>query len=72
MSRKNHQWESTGVVSTKYPLKVKLELFTILEYQSWDELCVPIFWGYLGFYSARVGMNYVYLFSEGIWAFIVV
>jgi len=27
--------ESTGVVPTKYPLKVKLELLTTLEYQSW-------------------------------------
>ena len=50
--------ESTGVVSTKYPLKVKLELFTTLECQSWDELCVPIFWGYLGFYSSVESISY--------------
>ena len=33
--------ESIGVVSAKYPLKVKLELLTNLECQSWGELCVP-------------------------------
>ena len=36
----------------KYPLKVKLELLTTLEYESCDELCVPIFWGSLDFYSS--------------------
>ena len=39
-------------MSAKYPLKVKLELLTTLEYQSWGELCVPVFWGSLGFYSS--------------------
>ena len=33
--------ENTGVVSAKYPLKVKLELLTTLECQNWGELCVP-------------------------------
>ena len=33
--------ESTGVMLVKYPLKVKLELLTILECQNLGELCVP-------------------------------
>ena len=33
--------ESTGVVPVKYPLKVKLELFTTLECQNLGELCLP-------------------------------
>ena len=33
--------ESTGVVLAKYPSKVKLELLTTLECQSWGELCIP-------------------------------
>ena len=33
--------KSTGVVPTKYPLKVKLELLTTLECQNLGELCVP-------------------------------
>ena len=33
--------KSTGVVPAKYPLKVKLELLTTLECQSWGKLCVP-------------------------------
>ena len=44
--------KSTDVVPVKYPPKVKLELLTTLECQSWDELCIPIFWGSLGFYSS--------------------
>ena len=35
--------EITSVVPAKYPSKVKLELFTTLECQSWGELCVPFF-----------------------------
>ena len=50
--------ESTGVVLAKYPLKVKLELFTTLECQSWNELCVPVFWGSLGFYSSVEPISY--------------
>ena len=50
--------ESTGVVPAKYPPKVKLELLTTLECQSWDELCVPIFWGSLGFYSSVEPISY--------------
>ena len=46
------------MVPTKYPLNVKLELFTTLECQSWDELCVPIFWGFLGFYSNVESISY--------------
>ena len=33
--------ESIGVVSIKYPSKVKLELLTTLECQNWGELCLP-------------------------------
>ena len=44
--------ESTGMVPAKYPLKVKLELLTTLECQSWGELCGPVFWRSLGFYSS--------------------
>ena len=33
--------KSTGVMPTKYPPKVKLELFTTLECQNWGKLCVP-------------------------------
>ena len=33
--------ESTDVTPAKYPPKVKLELLTTLECQSWGELCVP-------------------------------
>ena len=33
--------KSTGVVPTKDPLKVKLELLTTLECQNLGELCVP-------------------------------
>ena len=50
--------ESTGVVSAKYPPKIKLELFTTLECQSWDELCIPVFWGSLGFYSSVESISY--------------
>ena len=42
-NKKRRLAKSTGVVPAKYPLKVKLELLTTLEYQSWGELCVPIF-----------------------------
>ena len=38
--------------AAKYPSKVKLELLTTLECQSWGELCVPVFWESLGFYSS--------------------
>ena len=41
--------ESTGVVSAKYPLKVKLELLTTVECQNWGELCVPCFLRVSGF-----------------------
>ena len=44
--------ESTGVVPAKYPPKVKLELFTTLECQNCDQLCVPVFLGSLGFYNS--------------------
>ena len=44
--------ESTDVVPAKYPQKVKLEFLTTLECLSWGELCVPVFWGFLGFYSS--------------------
>ena len=44
--------ESIGVMSAKYPSKVKLELLTTLECQSWSELCILVFWGSLGFYSS--------------------
>ena len=33
--------KSTSVVPAEYPPKVKLELLTTLECQSWGELCVP-------------------------------
>ena len=46
------------MVSPKYPPKVKLELFTILKYQNWDELCVPIFWESLDFYSSVELISY--------------
>jgi len=45
--------KSNGVVPAKYPPKVKLELFTTLECQSWGELCVSYFAKVLGFYSSR-------------------
>ena len=41
--------ESIGVVLAKYPPKVKLELLTTLECQSWGELCVPCFLRVSGF-----------------------
>ena len=41
--------KSTGVVPAKYPSKVKLELFTTLESQSWGKLCVPWLVRVLGF-----------------------
>ena len=50
--------ESTGVVLAKYLPKVKLESFTTLECQSWVELCVPVFWGSLGFYSSVESNSY--------------
>ena len=41
------------MVPTKNPLMVKLEnFFTILECQSWGELCVPCFLRAWGFYSS--------------------
>ena len=33
--------ESTNVMPAKYPPKVKLELLTTLECQSWGKLCIP-------------------------------
>jgi len=33
--------ESTGVVPTKYPPKVKLEILTTLDCRNWGKLCVP-------------------------------
>ena len=45
--------ESTGVVPAKYSLKVKSELLTTLECQSWGELCVPSFMRVLGFYNGK-------------------
>ena len=45
--------ESTDVVSTKYPSKVKLEnCFTTLECQCKGKLCIPFFLKVLGFYSS--------------------
>ena len=41
--------ESIDVVLAKYPPKVKLELLTTLECQSWGKLCVPWFIRVLGF-----------------------
>ena len=55
--------KSIGVVSAKYPQKVKLELFTTLECQNWGELCVPVFWGSLGFYSSVEQNFYAYVTS---------
>ena len=44
--------ESTGVVSVKYPSKVKLErLFTTLEWQSWEKYAYLGLWEIWGFYS---------------------
>ena len=37
------------MVPAKYPLKVKLELFTTLECQTWGKLCVTWFVRVLGF-----------------------
>ena len=41
--------KSTGVVPAKYVPKVKLELFTTLECQSWGKLCISGFVRVLGF-----------------------
>ena len=46
------------MVSAKYLPKVKLELFTTLECQSWDELCIPVFLESLGFYSSVESISY--------------
>ena len=51
-TKREYLTESTGMVPAKYPSKVKLELFTTLEWQSWSKLCLPILWGSLGFYSS--------------------
>ena len=42
-TKRENPIESTGVVLAKYPLKVKLELLTTVECQSWGELCIPCF-----------------------------
>ena len=45
--------ESTSVVPTKYPPKVKLENFyKTLKCQSWGKVCVPWFLGAFGFYNS--------------------
>ena len=46
------------MVPAKYSPKVKLEPLTTLECQSWVELCVPVFWGSLGFYSSVESNSY--------------
>ena len=46
--------KSTGVVPAKYPSKVKLELFTTLECQSWGKLCVPQLVRVLGFLQQQM------------------
>ena len=45
--------KSTGVVSVKFPPKVKLELFTTLECQSWINYTYLGYWRFWGFYSSR-------------------
>ena len=42
-NKKRRLAKSTDVVPAKYPPKVKLELLTTLECQSWGELCEPVF-----------------------------
>ena len=61
--RKEDLIENTSVVPAKYPPKVKLELLTTLECQSWGELYVPVFWGSLGFYSSVEPISYAYATS---------
>ena len=54
--RRSNKEHRCGV--TQRPFEGQVRTFTILKYQSLDELCVPIFWGSFDFYSSVELISY--------------